>query len=120
MDYEEAQNKFHMISGTLIAGKIFTEYAFFLKELYNQKQKGDTTRLNRLIEADAKVTKLIKYLSEDLIAIGCDLDITQNEIDKLEQTFYDVLTLSETDQKRVQSLINKIKKEREKPKLQIA
>lgn len=112
MDYEEAQNKFHMIAGTLIASQIFVEYSHFLKEIYDTKIKGERTKLNRLIEAEAAMNRLVKYLKQDLIAIGCDLNITQNEIDKLEQTFYDVLTLSETDQKRVQGLINRIKKEK--------
>lgn len=112
MSYEELQNKFHYISGTMIAGQIFLEYALFLKETYSHRVKGDTTRLNRLIESEAKVNKLVNYLKQDLISIGCDLDITQQEIDKIEQTFYDVLSLSEQDQKRVQGLINKIKREK--------
>lgn len=112
MQYEELSNKFHYISGTLIAGQIFLEYSLFLKETYNHKVRGDTTRFNRLTEAERKVNRLLKYLKEDLIAIGCDLDICQEQIDSLEKTFYDVLSLSEEDQIKVNELINQLKQEK--------
>lgn len=112
MDYEEAKNKFHMIAGTLISGQIFLEYSLFLKEMYNHKIKGDTTRLNRLTEAEAKVSRLVKYLKQDLVAIGCDLNVCQDEINRLESQFYDFLSLSEDEQKRIENLMTKIKKER--------
>lgn len=60
MDYEQFKEKFHFVSGCFIAGQIFVEYALFLKEHYSPSVKGDTTRKNRLIEAEAAVNRLTK------------------------------------------------------------
>lgn len=110
-EYSELQNKFHLISGTYIAGQIFAEYTTFLKDAYNHKTKGDTTKINRIIEAEAKVIRLIDILGNELKSIGCDLGITHVEIDKLQQTLYAHLQLNETNIKRVSNLIAKLKKE---------
>lgn len=109
--YEELRSKFHLIQGTHIAGKIFTEYSFLLKEMYDTKIKGETTKLNRLNEAEASAIKVINILQADLIKIGVNLEITEAEIDNLEDILYKVLTLNEVNQKRVMNLITKLKKE---------
>lgn len=108
---ENLKSKFHLISGTYIAGKIFTEYSTLLKDTFNHKIKGDTTRFNRTIEAEAKALKLIDLLEVDLKSIGCDLGITEKEIENIETILYAHLTLSDTGQKRVMNLISKIQKE---------
>jgi hypothetical protein len=113
MDYEETQNIFHYKMGTYLSATIFLEYSLFLKETIDTSIKGNTTRKNRLIEAEAAVNRLVKYLREDLIAIGCDMGICQDEITKLETLFYDVLSLSETDQNRVRGLITKLNREKQ-------
>lgn len=107
-EYTELQNKFHMISGTYIAGQIFLEYAFVMKDIFDVKVKGETTKKNRLIEAESKVTKVVNMFAEELKRIGCDLKITQNEINNLQETLYAILQLEENDQKRVMGLIKKI------------
>lgn len=112
-EYSELQQKFHMISGTHIAGKIFLEYAFFLKDMYSHKIKGETKKINRLVEAEAKVLRVVDLLSADLQSIGCDLKLAENEIDNLQQVLYAVLQLNEVNQKRVMGLMNKLKKEEE-------
>lgn len=108
--YQKLKSKFHLIQGTHIAGKIFTEYAFLLKEEYDVKIKGERTKLNRVIEAEADVIKVINILQADLLAIGIKLDVTEAEIENLETILYSVLTLNEVNQKRVMGLINKLKK----------
>lgn len=110
-EYKKLQEKFHYMSGTYIAGKIFAEYAFGLKEFFNHKVKGDTTRFNRANEAESKAVKLINLLSEDLKKIGCDLSITDNEVDNLEGLIHAHLQLNEVNQKRVMNLITKLKKQ---------
>ena len=109
----EPNLKFHALAGTHISAKIFLEYCDFLKGEYNPKEvKGDRTRLNRLIEAEASIKRIIKYLSDDLQAIGVDLNISQQQVNGIESTFYEVLSLEEPDQLRVMGLIKKLKKER--------
>lgn len=111
MDNTELKSRFHLVAGTFIAGKIFAEYAFLLKECFNHKVKGETTRFNRVNEAEAKVTKCINTLGEHLKQIGCDLGITETEIEGIEETLYAILTLDESKQKRVMNLIQKLKRE---------
>jgi hypothetical protein len=111
---EDLKSKFHLIAGTFIAGKIFSEYAFLLKDCFNHKKKGDTTAFNRTVEAEARVIKCINVLSDQLKSIGCDLGITETEIEGLEETLYAHLQLDEIDQKRVMNLINKIKHDKSK------
>lgn len=109
----EPDLKFHTIAGCYLASKIFLEYADILKYEYNPKEvRGDRTKLNRLIEAEAAVKRISKYLGEDLQSIGIDLGITQQQVNGIEATFYEVLSLEEPDQLRVMGLIRKLKKER--------
>lgn len=110
-EYSELQNKFHLISGTYIAGQIFLEYALILKDCFDLNIKGETTKRNRLIESEAAVNKVCKIQADDLKSIGCDLKITHNEIDNLQKVLYAVLQLDEVKQKRVMSLINKLNRE---------
>jgi hypothetical protein len=110
-EYSKLQQKFHLISGTYIAGKIFTDYAFMLKDEYSHKVKGETTKINRVSEAEAAALRLVKVLWNDLTGIGCEMEVTQGEVEKLEETLYSILTLTERNQIRVNNLIQKLKKE---------
>lgn len=112
-DYTKAQERFHLIAGTLLSGKIFTEYGFLLKDDYDTKVKGETTKLNRLTEAMAKTEKIINILQADLIAIGCDLGIAEKEVENIETVIYAIVKLSPENQKRVLGLVKKIEQHEE-------
>jgi hypothetical protein len=109
---EKLKQKFHLATGTYIAGKIFTEYTFLLKDELNNGIRGEKTLKNRLIESDAKAIKVINILAEQLKAIGLDLSIPETQVEGIEDAFYKFLQLEEFDQKRVLGLINKIQKEK--------
>lgn len=112
-DYTAAQQKFHLIAGTLLSAKIFSEYAFLLEDEYKHSIKGETTKKNRIIEAMAKTERLISVLSNDLKNIGIEIGSIDEQVENLEKVLYAVLTLSDEDQNRVMGLINKIKKQKE-------
>lgn len=112
MDYEKLRERFHYCAGVYISGKIFSEYAFGLSELFELGIKGEKSKQTKTTEICNNVTKYINFIAVDLKRIGVDLRTPDNEVDKLEEIIHAVLQLDETDQKRILGLINKIKKEK--------
>lgn len=109
---EKLRERFHYTSGTYIAGKIFAEYAFGLSELFTLGIKGEKTKETKTNDAVNHVTKYINFIAEDLKRIGIDVDVCDNEVNKLEEVIHAVLLLEEEDQKRVMGLIKKIKQQK--------
>lgn len=109
-DYEKTKNLFHLIAGTYISGKIFSEYSCLIKHEIDCTKKGQQTIVNRVLEAEVSATKAVNILGEQLKSIGCDLRITEDEVTNLENLIYEVCTLDEVQQKRVLGLIQKIKR----------
>lgn len=112
-NYKELQNRFHLMAGTYLSGKIFSEYCFGLKEIVSSKIKGQVTTANRLFEIEAKVIKVINLMADDLKRIGCDLGIADDEIERLETIIYEIIKLDEGKQKRVLGLVKKLQREEE-------
>lgn len=116
-EFSDLQLRFHAMAGTYIAGKMFAEYCFIYRDTIDKSVKGQTTIHNRTLEAEEKATKAVNLLGNELKGIGCELSITDNEVDNLEQIIYAVLELDEVNQKRVMGLIKKIKAQDEQYKL---
>lgn len=112
MSNEKLQERFHYCAGAFLSGKIFSEYAFGLSELFDLSEKGEKTKQTKTVEATNHVSKYINFIGQDLIRIGVDLNKSEEQINNLENILYEVVALSETDQRRVMGLINRIKKEK--------
>lgn len=112
MGQSDLTSKFHLIAGSYIAGKIFSEYLCLLKDCFDHKVQGQTTICNRVVEAEAKAIRCVNILAGQLKSIGCDLGVTETEIEGLEDILYSVVTLQPNEQQTVLNLINKLKHER--------
>lgn len=114
MSNEKLLERFQYCTGSFISGKIFAEYSFGLSELFDLTVKGEKTKQTRTIESMQNVTKYVNFISHDLIRVGCDLGITQEQVDNIENIIHDIVSLDESDQKRVMGLVKKIKREKNK------
>lgn len=102
---------FNVKSGSLISGEIFKDYLTMLALQYGTKEEDNKYLFNLCDKTQKNVSTLLKNLSRDIASFGLEHKLIEAETQRNFNLVYDSLALSVENQKRVASLINKLKKE---------
>lgn len=102
---------FNVKSGSLISGEIFRDYLTMLTLQYGTNEEDNKYMFNICDKTQKNVITLLKNISRDIVLFGAEQSLIEAETQRNFNLVYDSLALSVENQKRVASLINKLKKE---------
>jgi len=110
--YEAALERFHWMTGSYISARMLAEYLLGLSEMYDTTVKGETTKKNATLCHEARTCKFVDMLGDDLKSKGIQLDIAEEQVNRIEGVIHACLYLEEEDCHRVMNLIKKLRAEK--------
>lgn len=111
-DYEKALERFHWMTGSYISARMLAEYLLGLSEMYDTSVKGETTKRNAVLCHEERTCKFVSMLEADLKSKGIQLDVAEEQVNRIESVIHACLYLQEEDCSRVMGLIKKLRAEK--------